>query len=97
MARNQDKPPSIGEGGLGHRRPKKKWVGLVPRDKRQVWAWDSNKEDPLALLTLLANKWVEGHKKRTKWLGVVVHAFNPSTREAEAGGFLSSRPAWSTK
>jgi hypothetical protein len=29
--------------------------------------------------------------------GVVVHAFSPSTREAEAGGFLSSRPAWSTK
>jgi hypothetical protein len=28
---------------------------------------------------------------------VVVHTFNPSTREAEAGGFLSSRPAWSTK
>jgi major histocompatibility complex class I len=29
--------------------------------------------------------------------GVVVHAFNPSTREAETGAFLSSRPAWSTK
>ena len=29
--------------------------------------------------------------------GVVAHAFNPSTREAEAGGFLSSRPAWSIK
>jgi hypothetical protein len=28
---------------------------------------------------------------------VVAHAFNPSTREAEAGGSLSSRPAWSTK
>ena len=28
---------------------------------------------------------------------VVAHAFNPSTREAEAGRFLSSRPAWSTK
>jgi hypothetical protein len=27
---------------------------------------------------------------------VVAHAFNPSTREAEAGEFLSSRPAWST-
>jgi hypothetical protein len=27
-------------------------------------------------------------------LGVVAHAFNPSTREAEAGGFLSLRPAW---
>jgi hypothetical protein len=28
---------------------------------------------------------------------VVLHAFNPSTWEAEAGGFLSSRPAWSTE
>jgi hypothetical protein len=27
---------------------------------------------------------------------VVVHTFNPSTWEAEAGRFLSSRPAWST-
>ena len=29
--------------------------------------------------------------------GVVAHAFSPSTWEAEADGFLSSRPAWSTK
>jgi hypothetical protein len=28
---------------------------------------------------------------------VVVHAFNASTWEAEAGRFMSSRPAWSTK
>ena len=28
---------------------------------------------------------------------VSAHAFNPSTWEEEAGGFLSSRPAWSTK
>jgi hypothetical protein len=28
---------------------------------------------------------------------VVAHAFNPSTREAESGGSLSSRPAWSTE
>jgi hypothetical protein len=29
--------------------------------------------------------------------GVVTHTVNPSTREAEAGGFLSSRLAWSAK
>jgi hypothetical protein len=29
--------------------------------------------------------------------GMVVQAFNPSTWEAEAGKFLSSRPAWSTE
>jgi hypothetical protein len=28
---------------------------------------------------------------------MVAHAFNPSTWEAEADGFLSSRPAWSTE
>ena len=28
---------------------------------------------------------------------LVAHAFNPSTWEAEAGAFLSSRPAWSTE
>jgi hypothetical protein len=28
---------------------------------------------------------------------VAEQAFNPNTREAEAGGLLSSRPAWSTE
>ena len=28
---------------------------------------------------------------------MVAHAFNPSTWKAEAGGFLSSRSAWSTE
>jgi hypothetical protein len=36
-------------------------------------------------------------QKQKQRPGVVVHAFNPSTLEAEAGGFLSSRPAWSIK
>jgi hypothetical protein len=34
--------------------------------------------------------------KDTGW-AVVVHVFNPSTWEAEAGRFLSSRPACSTE
>jgi major histocompatibility complex class I len=34
---------------------------------------------------------------RRSQLGVVAHTFNPSTWEAEAGGFLSSRPVWSTE
>jgi major histocompatibility complex class I len=36
-------------------------------------------------------------KTQLKKRGVVAHAFNPSTWEAEAGRFLSLRPAWSTK
>jgi hypothetical protein len=36
-------------------------------------------------------------KNTFKHRAVVAHALNPSTREAEAGGFLSSRPAWSTE
>jgi hypothetical protein len=39
----------------------------------------------------------EEEEKEEEEPGVVAHAFNPSTREAEAGGFLSSRLAWSTK
>jgi hypothetical protein len=36
-------------------------------------------------------------EEERKSRAVVAHAFNPSTREAEAGRFLSLRPAWSTK
>jgi hypothetical protein len=37
------------------------------------------------------------HLKNNKGGTMVVHAFSPSTWEAEAGGFLSSRPAWFTE
>ena len=37
-----------------------------------------------------------GFKNEYLNLGVVAHAFSPSTWEAEAGEFLSLRPAWST-
>jgi hypothetical protein len=38
-------------------------------------------------------------KQKQKHLGqgMVAHTFNPSTWEAEAGRFLSLRPAWSTE
>jgi hypothetical protein len=36
-------------------------------------------------------------QKFTARLGVLAHTFNPSSQEAEAGGFLSSRPVWSTE
>jgi hypothetical protein len=42
-------------------------------------------------------KRVKEQRKRKLKQDVVAHAFNPSTREAEAGGFLSLRPAWTTK
>jgi hypothetical protein len=35
--------------------------------------------------------------KKRLYREVVAHTFNSSTWEAEAGGFLSSRSAWSTK
>jgi hypothetical protein len=37
------------------------------------------------------------HSKIISELGVVAHAFDPSAQEAEAGGFLSLRPAWSSR
>jgi hypothetical protein len=43
-------------------------------------------------------KWEIHHVLKYKDVpGMVAYTFNPSTWEAEAGGFLSSRPAWSTK
>jgi hypothetical protein len=45
--------------------------------------------------TLYTNIGVEKTGKFSR--AVVGHAFNPSTWEAEAGRFLSLRPAWSTK
>jgi hypothetical protein len=47
--------------------------------------------------------WIQSSKssvpsnKSLRRPGVVAHSCDPSTREAEAGGFLSSRPAWSTE
>jgi hypothetical protein len=49
------------------------------------------------LLQLINNfSKVAGYKINSSQ-AVVVHTFNPSTWEAKAGRFLSSRPAWSTE
>jgi hypothetical protein len=56
-----------------------------------TWSTTENQSNHLAI------KKIKRIKKKKKSWAVVVHAFNPSTGEAEAGRFLSSRPAWSTE
>jgi hypothetical protein len=56
----------------------------------------SLQNNPSSLVLLLLGCLVTTRVVDSGW-AVVAHAFNPSTQEAEAGGFLSSRPAWSTK
>jgi hypothetical protein len=58
--------------------------------------WDKHECHPYTMATR-SQQVSSFHKEETTEPGMVEHAFNPSTREAEAGGFLSSRPAWSTK
>ena len=51
--------------------------------------WERNAKQPWMLACPVSA--VEKHSPARRY------AFNPSTWEAEAGGFLGSRPAWSTK
>ena len=50
---------------------------------------DVTKDEYIKLINLVLEKAV--------LRGMVAYAFNPSTWEAETGGFLSSRSAWSTE
>jgi hypothetical protein len=55
---------------------------------------------PCILITFLLPLLGGGLKEKLKVgcsLAVVAHSFNPSTWEAEAGRFLSSRPSWSAE
>ena len=45
------------------------------------------------LCKVVTQQLTEKKKKQQRW-AVVAQAFNPSTREAETGRFLSSRPSW---
>jgi hypothetical protein len=55
---------------------------------------EMERESPVTQLEPTGN--LDAWKISTQ-LGMVAQAFNPSTQDAEAGGFLSSRPVWSTK
>jgi hypothetical protein len=57
----------------------------------------TNKQTNVIIMSLSWIKNYTGKRYPTGRWAVVAHAFNPSTWEAEAGRFLSSRPAWSTK
>jgi hypothetical protein len=59
----------------------------------------SNKENEKLKLShrKFRKNFSQDNYKNSSLQAVVAQAFNPSTQEAEAGGFLSSRPAWSTK
>jgi hypothetical protein len=75
--------------------------------------WSLRQGDPLSLRPTCSTELVPGlpglhthtktlfqkiyNNKNNNKLGVVAHAFNPSTQEAEAGGSQSSRLACSTK
>jgi hypothetical protein len=78
----------------------------ITREQRK-WESRDRARDPwiyffllISLLSTTTNKWqptLLNNQKTPPCWAVVVHAFNPSTWEAEAGGFLSSRSAWSTE
>ena len=42
------------------------------------------------------DKWIKKINSKKLHQVIVAHTFNPSTWEAEAGKYLSLRPAWST-
>jgi hypothetical protein len=60
------------------------------------WSTKQIPEQPGLSSETLSHKRIK-IKKKEMLPGVVAHAFDPITQEAEAGGFLSSRPAWSTE
>lgn len=55
-----------------------------------AWWWYTNSWSSPYL-----SRYIKNCKKQTHKLGMVVHVFNPSTGETEAGGYLCLRPAWS--
>jgi hypothetical protein len=73
-----------------------KGKNTVNKTKWQLSDWEKIFTNPKSYRGLISNIYKELNKLDSK-PGVVAHAFNPSTQDAEAGVFLSSRPAWSTE
>jgi hypothetical protein len=80
----------------GRRAWLRNWMRHRLREPAVSWAldfiWEVQRPSCSSLGFLQSSPWYCDLKRFIK-----VHAFNPSTWEAEAGGFLSSRPAWSTE
>jgi hypothetical protein len=72
-----------------------KWIRKTKKDKSFLDAW----ERCITVLTFLVAvaKCTTTTTTTKMEPGMVANAFNPSIWEAETGGFLSSRPAWSTE
>jgi hypothetical protein len=68
----------------------KRWKEEYPEAKRQLHS--KFKAHCGFMRHCLKEKKKKERKKKPR-----AHTFNPSTWEAEAGGFLSLRPAWSTE
>jgi hypothetical protein len=66
---------------------------MVKRPNLRIIGMEKSKDSQLKGPENVYNKLI----KENLPPGMVVHTFNPRAWEAEAGGFLSSRPAWSTK
>jgi hypothetical protein len=71
----------------------------VPRLKAPNRRLTKHTVEALTTKTKKETGWGGGRKQKEKQVSwaVVAHAFSPSIWEAEAGGFLNSRPAWSTE
>ena len=69
---------------------------ILPNQKTDM---DPQTQGTQGTLTMVKTEtYILSHYQKLKMkLGVVAHTCNPSTWEAEAGGFLSSWPAWSTE
>jgi hypothetical protein len=75
--------------------PKKFFLLVIQIRHLLTFSWE--KEDAGHCPHLGISHCIYSFKKMYFCWAVLVHAFHPSTWEAEAGGFLSSMPAWSTE